>query len=125
MSAPSKLSWVNCCKKQLRDFTKNVIRTYLIKDQGQLFLQRISYSQIELMSLALGLRTPLCISTLDTNNTLTYIHSSDAGTGEARGATEPPIFGRSVTPTYSNRGRTDYPHLLLLAPPNVLTSRHH
>ena len=57
MSAPSKLSWVNCCKKQLRDFTKNVIRTYLIKDQGQLFLQRISYSQIELMSLAQESRT--------------------------------------------------------------------
>ena len=43
--------------------------------------------------------------------------SSDAGTGGARGATAPPIFGRSVNPIWTGEGRLSPP--VTTGPPNV------
>ena len=59
-----------------------------------------------------------------TKKSLNSSKISDAGTGGARGATAPPQYLPDHL-TLFQTGRADYPHLLLLAPPNFFTFLHH
>ena len=52
--------------------------------------------------------------------------TSDAGTGGgARGLLAPPIFARSVKPIPTEGGQIIPIYILVLAPPNFFTFRHH